>query len=534
VKVNAATPNRLKALDSALRAGVPEAIIAVVNSMGDHVLDDELLYLARASKKTVATIFLATLAIENGINADYNRRVLGVHRSVLQGELDLEVRRLGGRNVLYKMTESILGHKTWKSIERVKNINKVDWIDAIEISMDFDNLILTSHIVSDFVALKPDDDEISLVARHLLARRSLLRKTTDWTLYGNILSKLAIATCKANIKLLTEIVIVASESYLMATNPKDCLRVQSLIKEENNIRILYHKASAYSHLRDYKKAITILDEVIKKLTSIDGIPQILDSEPDKKKNDKKFNADLAAIAIGDLTSTVRKIGQKAFLVSGTLLGYARLGTVLPHDKDIDIGVLGWQNKFDLLAALIETKRFHCNLQFLRESKSYIFPVLHVETGMTIDLFFYEERGDYYITGIDNPFGYQQEFAFKKFNITEVEFMGIKVFIPEEYELNLEENFGDWRTSDPGYISHLESPSMVGKGSLIHRLIGRLFLIQALKRQDDRKILRILRILTEINDETLSNFTKLNEAVRRKIFEMPIQQKVLPSFESVTP
>jgi hypothetical protein len=52
-------------------------------------------------------------------------------------------------------------------------------------------------------------------------------------------------------------------------------------------------------------------------------------------------------------------------------------------------------------------------------------------------------------------------------------------IPVDAELNLTENYGQWRLPDPFYLSHLESPSTMNKGGLPYMLTARLSALSAL-------------------------------------------------------
>ena len=58
-------------------------------------------------------------------------------------------------------------------------------------------------------------------------------------------------------------------------------------------------------------------------------------------------------------------------------------------------------------------------------------------------------------------------------LKEVSFLGIDFYVPDDVEKNLAENFGNWRQSDPEYISHLQSPSTVDVGGLVYQIVGRL-------------------------------------------------------------
>lgn len=58
-----------------------------------------------------------------------------------------------------------------------------------------------------------------------------------------------------------------------------------------------------------------------------------------EKSDQ-FDLSKAQMALRNFKSVLSKINQIPFLVSGTLLDYARNGGFLTHDKDIDVDIIG--------------------------------------------------------------------------------------------------------------------------------------------------------------------------------------------------
>lgn len=68
-------------------------------------------------------------------------------------------------------------------------------------------------------------------------------------------------------------------------------------------------------------------------------------------------------------------------------------------------------------------------------------------------------------------------------------------MPSDINRNLSENYGPWRTPGPDYITHLESPSMLDKGGLIHILVGRMILAKALKENMPAKVQRTIKVMS---------------------------------------
>jgi hypothetical protein len=70
-----------------------------------------------------------------------------------------------------------------------------------------------------------------------------------------------------------------------------------------------------------------------------------------------FNRDTAEKSLRAVNDVLLKAGIKAFIISGTLLGCVRDGRIFEHDKDFDLGVIGWESQFDIADALLKTGRF---------------------------------------------------------------------------------------------------------------------------------------------------------------------------------
>jgi hypothetical protein len=135
-------------------------------------------------------------------------------------------------------------------------------------------------------------------------------------------------------------------------------------------------------------------------------------------------------------------------------------------------------------------------QFLKGHKSYYIPIRHNFTGVWIDIFVYHELDNKLVTGVDFFFGYRQTFAFTPFELKPVNFLGVDMHVPSDTNLNLQENFGNWRVSDPSYLSHLESPSTTDKGGQAHMLTARINALGYIMQKKPLKIRKAIQILRE--------------------------------------
>jgi hypothetical protein len=107
---------------------------------------------------------------------------------------------------------------------------------------------------------------------------------------------------------------------------------------------------------------------------------------------------------------------------------------------------------------------------------------------------YHPQGEHWVTGVDFFFGYRQTFAFTPFELQEIEFLDVKMQAPANAELNLTENYGNWRVPDASYLSHLESPSTMDKGNLDYMLSARMSILSACLANKNLKIEKVLSLM----------------------------------------
>lgn len=120
-----------------------------------------------------------------------------------------------------------------------------------------------------------------------------------------------------------------------------------------------------------------------------------------------------------------------------------------------------------------------------------------------------------MTGVQGTYGYTQNFAFSPFDIKSVDFMGIKFSVPENFEFHLEENFGNWRVSDPNYISHLQCPVTVDVGGLAYLLVARLELLSSIIDGKQIKLSRVISILRDFQNRPYGVDPKLVNCIEAR-------------------
>ncbi|MDE7173220.1 MAG: tetratricopeptide repeat protein [Helicobacter sp.] len=99
--------------------------------------------------------------------------------------------------------------------------------------------------------------------------------------------------------------------------------------------------------------------------------------------------------------TLDELGVPFLLVAGTILGIYRDGDLLPHDKDVDLG-LPWGIPRAELIHTVCKYNFACNYteeDINGEKGQWNISIVHIPTGTTIDFFFLKPEGDTIVGGI---------------------------------------------------------------------------------------------------------------------------------------
>jgi tetratricopeptide (TPR) repeat protein len=248
---------------------------------------------------------------------------------------------------------------------------------------------------------------------------------------------------------------------------KTWLVMANLVEDENDFTILYNtwqeaiesKRVEHFHLDVngyiatgalraglYDNAIIIWEELIAQIIHHKKISR---NKPARSAFSRK-NAEKALLDIKNILDH-HKI--EFFLVSGTLLGCVREGCILSHDKDADIGL--WDNnKPEDIQALLRTS----GLFYLQASRSqHVIRVKHVN-GTAIDVFFhYREPNDYWHGGV------KLKWSNTPFQLISHPFLGTHFNIPDDYDLYLKENYGEWRVPR----EHFDSSTDTTNASVIN-------------------------------------------------------------------
>ena len=530
MKVKAIDGKRLPLIDRLLREQKYEELDAVLTEhAGQELLGDEALLAARAMNLVPTVIYLCTLGVEN-LPAPGSRAIwLEAYRTLGRKAPTEGFMALSKRLPLRWVVENaISGQKPDLSSLRECKGKLADWRAAFELTVDHRHYELTQCLTTHLLEQKKlsVDDWLDIVGM-FMERESMLDKKLDML----PLARSFLYICKwLPDKGLTytrnTLALKASGYFQRGGEYKQAIVAAKLISDPSNRLIgMLVIAEAYCFLGDLPHSIEWLDRLLVAVAAqtkhLNVVRDWYESSTNLKKQLERYNPESAGQALVALQEVLDRSGHKAFLVSGTLLGYARDGQLMAHDKDIDVGVMNWESQFDIALAMADSPQFFMSTRTMVGTQTYALVVLHIPTGVTIDIFLYHPEGDKLVTGVQSQFGYLQKFAFTPFGLEQVDFLGTRVYVPDDVDRNLTENFGEgWRISDPGYISHLESPSTVDVGGLVYQIVGRQNCLMAIQKSNPTKLLRTLDCLARVQDRPCGMKPELMEGLRRLAENFP--------------
>ncbi|MEY4645064.1 MAG: hypothetical protein RLZZ596_1895 [Pseudomonadota bacterium] len=515
-----------------------------------QLLSQQTLEEVRARQKTALTLFLATLAVSNDVDPQPAQFWLDCYQSIANKKMSGSLGILDSNNVLRKTLQSLASKEPISHKDALRSTGSPEnWRHAFELLIDFRqwNVAITLTKVLQHRKVKPL--RWLEIADVLVARTDVYfdfsgnpQIDVDYLALEQMFKLCALAAKNTNSNQVYDgLIILQARSLELAGKHDEAMQlVNTTLNYKNYGSRKIDMARICCKSGKYSTALKHLDDAIANYRH-----RSAESEDDSAidsglkaavRKDPQFNAGHASIALQHLASICNGKNLKMFLVSGTLLGYAREGKLLDHDKDIDIGLVGWEQQYDICMALQESGLFTISTQFLTGQKSYCIPVRHNPTGVWIDMFLYHRDGDQLVTGLDFFFGYRQTFAFTAFELKPVNFMGVDMYVPENTDLNLQENFGNWRVPDASYLSHLESPSATDKGGQSHMLTARVLALGNLANKKPIKLRKVIQVLNQYADspwamksETLAHMESICQKMEE---EQGISSMAVPEMELI--
>jgi len=477
-----------------------------------QLLSQDTIAMTRALGKKPMTLLLCTLAEQNGVEVVRAKYWLACYQSILRGKLEAPLEKLSRHNVLRFAVECLMQRQPITQAmlagKKVKGTPQT-WQDALELLLDHKDWVSALELLR-HLGKQPAETQIWLQVARSLSRRHPLyveesgqaQVDVDYQILARLYGLCADAARRAKVPNVDKALVQLAASALETDGDYDSAihQLKALDPQNNSLVLQIDLARCLCKQGQAQASVDKLDRAIELLSASHNptealTPDALHGErPGTEAAESGFDVVNASRALSDLTRMANEKGTPVFLVSGTLLGYVREGQLLSHDKDIDVGIVGWENQYNLCMALQETGLFTVSVQHLKGKDTFYIPIKHNDTGMWIDVFVYHPRGEHWVTGVDFFFGNQQTFAFTPFELQEIEFLGVKMQAPANAELNLTENYGNWRVPDASYLSHLESPSTMGKGNLDYMITARMAILSACLSQKNLKIKKVLSLM----------------------------------------
>lgn len=197
----------------------------------------------------------------------------------------------------------------------------------------------------------------------------------------------------------------------------------------------------------------------------------------------------ASTVLLDACEFLEQIGVPYFLIGGTLLGILRDGELLPHDKDIDLGI-PWDVDREWLMDQIEaSEKFVMNglIRPASEVAEWNFSFVRKGTPIAVDLFFFKREDEYWLEGF-----YMQPFPcllrYKQRTFTTLHYRDRDLSIPCHPEEMMEEIFGvGWRIPDKYFDTILSAHNLYEKSFCTSEIIGYGRLLEHMRNRSWEKV-----------------------------------------------
>ena len=495
-------------LQEALRPDHQQHLPSIIEEAGlEQVLAPELFKAARYFERRSLLMLLATLGYENTAEKAHYQRWLAVGQ-YLAGQIDVdEASRLcaAGRPLMLDFYRDLLGALTHPAAEA----RRVDWMGspcqaadmlfATEVLLDHQAVQWLPAVLQRWRQLDTSGEPWLWMCRTVAERveyAQTLQKARNlaWTL--DMLLQQAATEHQSLVDTLAPHQV---DLHLRAGQGDEALALAQALHArspsmDHDYWLMRCHASRSEFVPAMNHARALLGAIIDKAMQAEppkgtGAGEAELAPPVKKRG---FDVDAASESLKVVNRLLRERGLQPFMMSGVLLGYLREGQLLPHDKDLDLGLIGWEHQFEVAQALLAAGHYQVSWRYLRGAQTFLLDAIDLKYGVAIDFFFFHPHADHLLHGIDYKYGFTQNLRFSPFELTEVDFLGERFWIPDDADQNLTENYGDWRTPQKSYVVTVESPALVDKGSAKHQFMVLIELMRSV--QTFKSVKRVQRIL----------------------------------------
>lgn len=289
------------------------------------------------------------------------------------------------------------------------------------------------------------------------------------------------------------------------------LQQQNFNKARATLEGIRDRAVPFALLQiDFREACALEDFERAKRTGISMINAFMGNPWLRQGFDKVGlfdpNACLAALRATYEILNIEKL--QPFLISGTLLGMTRDGKIFDHDKDFDLGIIGWEKQFDVFEILYKSGEYDLDIRNIQGINTYMLAAHHRKTGISFDVFFLHDENDSFNYGINFSLGFMMKFRFSKFSLTEKKFGDDLFRVPTNTSSFLTEKYGSgWVQKDPAYDVVLRSPALIGRGSDLYKTLALDRLYGSIVNQDSALTEANIKFLRSIVGSSNDVFAK---------------------------
>ncbi len=520
MKFKSSTTVVMCALHDALKNNKYDSLQEVLNQIGlEGVLDPDLFKAARFFERRPLLIFLATLGVENSNEKPFFNRWMASSQ-FLDGQLTLkEASSLcaGGRILMTDFYDDILSAAS-NPDEGNSSLNWLglpcqssDMIFATDFLLDNSAVKLIPSVLKKWRQIDNTGEPWLLMCRTVAERIEYAKKTHKAEALASTLEFL-FEEMELKHQELAEKLSPHLVDLLLKCGRTDTalLRAKADFFRAPSLTSNYWLMMCHARRSEFSEAVLRAQAVLNGTLSeaLSSTKDYSDVKNDKNPEKSKFDVELAGESLKSINKILRERGLQPFLMSGVLLGYHREGALLAHDKDIDIGLIGWEKQFEVAQALQATGNYQISWRDIRGEKTYLFDVYDLINDVTIDFFFFHRHQDHFLHGIDYKYGFTQNLKFSLFELNEIEFLGDLFYIPSNVEQNLTENYGDWRTPQSSYVVTVESPALLNKGSCKHQFIALMELLRSMNKfKSAKRMKRILNYWDGLGTDLISVETR---------------------------
>lgn len=196
---------------------------------------------------------------------------------------------------------------------------------------------------------------------------------------------------------------------------------------------------------------------------------------------------MAHTALFDIKAALDDDGVPFFLAYGTLLGIVRDGDLLPHDKDMDLGLPWDMPREGLIARLARHGFFEPKSQRqTAEDRKWCISLVHQKTGIVIDLFFFKPDGASLLSGF-NRTPVPLLWRFDAFDQEALLWQGAHWNVPSPAAGFLENIYGpEWTIPDPYFDSVVSGKNRTPESIGVALCYGYNRLLERMSRQEWKK------------------------------------------------